>query len=281
MPDGRRPRTRYSRRLPAPRRHRLVRAVARAAARAGGTWRPVAAVFRRELRGYFATPLALVFLVIFLILNGILTFQAGAFFERGRADLIPFFRFHPWLYLLLGPALAMRLWAEERRSGTLEVLLTLPLTPAQAVVGKFLAAWGVLALALVLTLPMWAVVTYLGRPDHGVIAAGYLGSLLLAGAYLAVGAAASAIGRSQVVAFILAVAACFAFTAPGSSPVLGFLGDWLPAGLVEPLAWFSFEARFGALMRGVLDARDLVFFATTIALFLVFNTALVASGRRT
>ena len=273
--DSRR-KTRYRRRLPEPAHLRLGRDLTGLAAAA----RPIAVIFRRELAGYFATPLALVFLVIFLILNGILTFQVGAFFERGRADLVPFFRFHPWLYLLLGPALAMRLWAEERRAGTIEVLMTLPVTPAQAVLGKFLAAWCLTACALALTLPMWITVSFLGDPDHGVILTGYLGSLMLAGTYLAVGSAASAIGRSQVVAFILAVAACFAFTAPGSSPVLGFLGDWLPASLVQPLAWFSFEARFAAIIRGVLDARDVVFFTGTMALFLFFNVLLVSGGGR-
>ncbi len=227
--------------------------------------------FVRELRSYFATPVAWVFIVIFLALSGALTFFVGDFFGRGQADLQTFFTFHPWLYLLLIPAVAMRLWAEERRGGTIELLLTLPLTLVQAVIAKFLAAWAFIAIALAGTLPMWLTVDWLGRPDNGVIVAGYLGSLFMAGAYLAIGAAMSALTKSQAVAFVIAAAVCFLFTAAGSPLTLGLLSSWLPAGLVEGLASFSFLVHVNAIMRGVIDLRDVVFFGSTIVFFLFVN----------
>lgn len=172
-------------------------------------------VFRRELAGYFATPVAYVFIVIFLFLNGIFTFYLGDFYERGQADLQPFFTWHPWLYLFLVPALGMRLWAEERRSGTIELLMTLPISVGQAVLGKFLAAWAFTAIGLVLTFPVWITVNYLGDPDNGVVLAGYFGSLMLAGASLAIAACLSALTRNQVIAFVVAVSVCFLFTVAG------------------------------------------------------------------
>ncbi len=189
----------------------------------------VKTLFQRELAAYFATPLAVVFIVIYLALTGVFTFYLGNFYERGQADLQPFFTFHPWLYLLLVPAIAMRLWAEERKSGTIELLLTLPVTMWQAVLGKFLAAWVFLGIALALTFPMWLTVAYLGAPDHGVIVASYIGSWLMAGAYLSVGACISALTKNQVIAFVATLVVCLLFTLAGFPLVLDAFSGWAPA----------------------------------------------------
>ena len=232
-------------------------------------------IFNRELAGYFATPLAYVFIVIFLVLAGILTFFAGDFFERGQADLQAFFTFHPWLYLVLIPALSMRLWAEERKSGTIELFLTLPISMTQAVLGKFLAAWAFAGIALILTFPFWITVNILGSPDNGVIVASYIGSFLMAGAYLAIGGALSALTKSQIIAFVVTAAVCFFFTVAGSSIVLSFLSGWAPAGFMATLSFFSFLTHFNAIIRGVIDLRDLVFFVSVMALCLFANALLV------
>src|SRR5712692_3391439 len=195
--------------------------------------RRIFAIFRRELVGYFATPLAYVFIVIFLVLAGVLTFFVGNFFERGQADLQAFFTFHPWLYLVLIPALSMRLWAEERKTGTIELFLTLPIRLSEAVLGKFLAAWCFAGIALALTFPFWLTVDFLGEPDHGVILAGYLGSWLMAGAILAIGAAVSATTKNQVIAFVVTVALVFVLIAAGTSTVLGLFQGWAPEGLID------------------------------------------------
>ena len=237
------------------------------------------ALFRRELAGYFATPIAAVFVVVFLVLAGALPIYAGDFFGRGEADLEPFFAFLPWLYLLLAPAMAMRLWAEEARSGTAELLFTLPIGPGTAVLAKFLAGWAVMALALALTFPMWLTVAWLGDPDHRVIAAGYGGSLLVAGLYLAVASAASAVTRNQVVAFILGVALCLLVTIPGAPALAGLLGDRLPAGIAEALAVFGVLPHVRPIARGVIDLRDLIFFATVTAFFL-FAASVALNLRR-
>ncbi len=234
----------------------------------------VLTVFRRELAGYFATPVAYVFIVIFLVLAGVLTFAVGGFFARGQADLQPFFSFIPWLFLFLVPALTMRLWAEERRLGTIELLLTLPLAQWQAVVGKYLAAWAFCGIALVLTFPMVITVNLLGRPDNGVILTGYVGSLLVAGAFLAVGAAISALTKNQVIAFVLSVAACFFLVAAGSPIVTDFLSQRLPV-MAEVARALSVTDRLAGFSRGVIAARDLVFFATFIGFFLFANTVAV------
>lgn len=235
---------------------------------------PVRTVFRRELASYFATPVAYVFIVIFLILAGAMTFYYGEFFERGRADLLPFFGFHPWLYLFLVPAIAMRLWAEERKSGTIELLLTLPITMWQAVVAKFLAAWAFIGIALALTFPIWITVNYLGDPDNGVIVASYLGSLLMAGAFLAIGSCLSAATRNQVVAFILTVVICFLLLMAGYPLVLGFFQTLLPQGVVDAIAGLSLFSHFQAISKGVVDLRDLAYFALTIIVWL-YATAIV------
>lgn len=235
----------------------------------------VLAVLRREFGSYFATPLAVVFLVIFLALAGAFTFYLGGFYETGQADLQAFFRFHPWLYLLLAPAVAMRLWAEERKSGTLELLLTLPLAPWQAVLGKFLAAWVFLGLALVLTFPMWITVTWLGSPDHGVIVASYLGSWLMAGAFLAVGGALSAATRSQVVSFVLTVVVCLLLLLAGFPMALDLVRGWAPQAWVDAVAGLSFLTHYQAISRGVLDLRDVVFFLGSIAAWLAATVIVI------
>lgn len=235
---------------------------------------PTLAVFRRELASYFATPLAYVFIVIFLMLAGALTFYFGGLFERGQADLQPFFLLHPSLYLFLVPAVAMRLWAEERRAGTIELLLTLPLGLWQAVLGKFLAAWAFVGIALALTFPVWITVNWLGDPDNGVILAGYVGSGLMAGAFLAVGGCLSALTRSQVVAFILTVVVCFLLLLSGYPVVQDFIRGVLPAMFVDAVAQISFLTHFQAITRGVLDLRDLVFFLLVIGAWL-YATVLV------
>jgi ABC-2 type transport system permease protein len=234
---------------------------------------------KRELTAYFASPLAYVFITAFLVLSALLTFQLGGFFARGQADLVPFFDFHPWLYLVLVPAVGMRLWAEERRSGTLELLLSLPVTSAQLVIAKFAAGWAFLGLALALTAPMWIAVAYLGDPDHGAILAGYLGSWLMAGGYLAVAACLSAATQNQVVAFVLALAACFALLAGGSDVGQGLLGELLPAGLADALAQLSALSRFDGFKQGMIQLTDVVFFCALIACALVANTALVELKR--
>jgi ABC-2 type transport system permease protein len=238
-------------------------------------------VFKRELAGYFATPLAFIFIVIFLFLTGIFTFYVGNFFERGQADLRPFFNFHPWLYLFLIPAIAMRLWAEERKSGSIELLLTLPLSSGAAVLGKFLAAWIFTGLALAMTFPMWITVAYLGRPDHGVILAGYIGSFLMAGGYLAIGACLSAVTKNQVIAFVLAVVVCFLFTVSGAPMVLDFFQGWAPRFLINTIAGFSFLTHFNAIALGVIEIRDLVYFASLIAFWLYANLVVVEYKKAT
>jgi gliding motility-associated transport system permease protein len=237
------------------------------------------AIYRRELASYFATPLAYVFIVIFLVLAGSFTFSLGGFYERGQADLASFFNFHPWLYLFLVPAVAMRLWAEERRSGSVELLLTLPVRPGIAVVGKFLAAWSFVALALALTFPMWITVNYLGSPDNGAILAGYVGSLLMAGGFLAVGSCLSAATKSQVIAFILAVVVCFVLLLAGYPLVLDAFRGWAPDTIVDAIASLSFLTHFQAISKGVLDLRDLVYFAMTIGVWL-YATTLVLELRK-
>ena len=231
-------------------------------------------ILRREFSSYFATPLAAVFIIIYLLLAGAFSFFLGDFYETGQADLQVFFRFHPWLYLLLVPAVAMGLWAEERKSGTLELLLTQPVTLWQAVLGKFLAAWAFVGLALALTIPIWITVNWLGDPDNGVILASYLGSWLMAGAFLAVGSCLSAVTRSQVVAFILTVLACLLFLLAGFPLALDPLRAVVPQLVVDAVSGLSFLTHFQAITRGVLDLRDVFYFLLTIAAWL-FATVLV------
>ncbi|WAC43401.1 ABC transporter permease subunit [Pseudomonas sp. SL4(2022)] len=232
-------------------------------------------VFKRELASYFATPLAYVFILIFLVLSGVFTFYLGGFFESGQANLAPFFNFHPWLYLFLVPAIAMRLWAEERKSGTIELLMTLPITRFDAVTGKFLAAWVFAGLALLLTFPMIITVNYLGEPDNGAIITGYIGSWLLAGAYLAIGSCMSALAKNQVIAFILAVSVCFLFIVSGFPMVLDGFSGWAPQWFVDAVASLSFLTRFDAISKGVIDLRDLLYFLTLIAAWLAATAVVI------
>jgi len=236
---------------------------------------PVGAVMRRELRSYFVTPVAYVFLVIFLVLAGILTFYAGDFYERGQADLQPFFVMHPWLYLILVPAITMRMWAEEAKGGTLELLLTLPVTLWQAMLGKFLAAWLFIGLALVLTFPIWITVNYLGSPDNGVILAGYLGSWMMAGTFIAIGACLSALTNSQVVAFVLTALVSVLLMLVGQPQVLDFLQGGLPNRLINGVAHLSILQHFEAIARVVLDVRDLLYFLLSMVGWLIAGVLLL------
>jgi ABC-2 type transport system permease protein len=231
-------------------------------------------VARREFSGYFATPVAVVFIVIFLALQGVLTFNLGSFFDRDQADLTPFFSFLPWVFLLLVPAITMRLWAEERRLGTIELLLTLPLRQSEAVVGKFLAAWGFCAVALALTFPFWITVNVLGRPDNGVIVCGYVGALLVAGAFLSVGSALSAATKNQVIAFVLSIAVCFVFAVASYPLVTDFIAHSSPM-LANFARRVSVNERFLAFTRGELELRDLIYFASFIGFWLFLNTVIV------
>jgi ABC-2 type transport system permease protein len=237
------------------------------------------AIARRELASYFATPLAYVFILLFLVLAALLTFNLGNLYERGQADLAPFFSYHPWLYLFLVPSVSMRLWAEERRSGSIELLLTQPIALWQAVLGKFLAAWLFTTLALALTFPVWITVNFLGAPDNGVIVAAYIGSALMAGGFLAIGSCMSALTRNQVIAFILAGLACFLFLLAGFPLVLDAFRGWAPQALVDAIASLSFLTHFESIRKGVIDLRDLLYFALLIGTFLA-ATALVLDLRR-
>jgi ABC-2 type transport system permease protein len=232
-------------------------------------------IFKREFAAYFATPLAYVFIVIFLFAMGAFTFYIGHFFDNGVADLSVFFAYHPWLYLFLVPALSMRLWAEERRAGTMELLLTLPIPLWATVLGKYLAAWAFTGVALALTFPIWLTVNYLGSPDNGVILSSYIGSFLMAGGYLAIGSAISATTSNQVIAFVVSVVVCFLFTISGAPLVLDFFRAWAPFAVVSAIASFSFITHFSAITQGVIDLRDLVFFFSLIALFLAANVVAV------
>lgn len=235
----------------------------------------ITVLLKRELSGYFATPVAYVFIVIFLLLVGILTFNQANFYENGQADLRAFFTWHPWLYLFLIPAISMRLWAEERKQGTIELLMTLPVTMGQSVVAKFLAAWAFTGIALALTFPMWITVNYLGSPDNGVILASYLGSFLMAGGYIAIGACVSAITKNQVIAFVLSVMICFGFVLAGFPTVLDFFSGWTPRPILEAISSFSFMTHFQSIMKGVIDVRDFVFFASLIVCFLFANAVIL------
>lgn len=242
-------------------------------------WTNIKTIMKRELGGYFTSPIAYVFLVIFLLLTGFFTFTVGNFFERGEASLVSFFTWHPWLYLFLVPAVGMRLWSEERRLGTMELLLTMPITTWQAIVGKFLASWLFLALALVLTFPVVITVNYLGDPDNGVIVAGYVGSLLLAGSYLAISCMTSALTRNQVISFIVSVMICLFLILAGYTPVTDLLVRWANPVVVDIIAAFSVMTHFEGFQRGVLDIRDTVFFASVIG-FALFTTGVIIRNQR-
>lgn len=237
--------------------------------------RVIKAITRRELGGYFATPLAAVFIVIFLLMSGFFTFEMGNFYYRGQADLEPFFSYHPWLYLFLIPAISMRIWAEERKTGSIELLLTLPVTTSEAVTGKFLAAWLFAGLTLLLTFPVWITVNYLGQPDNGVIVAAYIGSWLMAGAFLALGCCISATTRNQVIAFIVSVSVCLLFILAGFSMVLDSFEGWLPPTWIDIISQLSFLTHFQSVSRGVLDIRDILFFVLFGACWLMATVQVI------
>ena len=244
------------------------------------SWANIKTIAKRELGAYFTSPLAYVFIVIFLLLCGFFTFMIGGFFERGEATLAhSFFDWHPWFYLFLVPAVGMRLWAEERRVGTLELLLTMPVTAWQAIVGKFLASWVFLGLALLLTFPVVMTVNYLGTPDNGVIFTGYIGSWLMAGAYLAISCITSAMTRTQVVSFIISVVACFFLILAGFAPVVRFLEGWASPTMVDFVTSFSVITHFDGFQKGVLDSRDVLFFLSVIG-FSLFSTSVILSEHR-
>ena len=237
----------------------------------GKSW----AISKRELRAYFTTPLAYVFIVIFVALNGVTAFYFGALFDRGQADMQPLFGFLPWLYLFLIPAVAMRLWAEERKAGTLELLMTLPVSTFDAVFGKFLAAWIFAGIALSLTFPVWITVNYLGDPDNGVIIASYLGGFLMAGSYLAIGGFVSAMTRNQVIAFVIGAAVIFLFMMSGLELVQSAFRGWAPELVIDLVRSFSFLVHYDAIIRGVIDVRDMIFFVSIIGVFLFANMVVV------
>ena len=228
-------------------------------------------VIRRELADYFTTPVAYVFIVVFLVLLGALTFFMGSFFGRGQADLSAFFQFHAWVYMLLIPAISMRMWAEERKSGTIELLMTLPLSLKQVVIGKYLAAVSCVTITLALTFPLWITVNYLGDPDNGIILTGYVGSLLMAAGFLAIGAFISALTKNQVVAFVMTTAVCFVLIASGAPIVLSLFSGWAPKFLIEFIASLSFLTHYADISKGVLDLRDAIYFLSVITVFLVAN----------
>jgi ABC-2 type transport system permease protein len=233
------------------------------------------AICKRELKAYFTTPLAYVFIVIFVALNGTTAFYFGGLFDRGQADLQSLFSFHPWLYLFLIPAVAMRLWADERKTGTLEILMTLPISTVEAVLGKFLAAWAFIVIALALTFPIWATINYLGDPDNGVIVTNYLGSIMMAGAYLAIGGFVSAQTRNQVIAFVIGAAVIFLFMMSGLELVLAVFQSWAPASVTDLVQSLSFLTHYDSIIQGVIDIRDVIFFLSIIGLFLFANVVTV------
>jgi len=235
-------------------------------------------VFKRELKSYFEAPVAYVFLIAFLLLIGFLTFSVAMYYERNTADLSPFFFWHPWVYLLLVPAATMGLWAEERRSGTIELLLTMPITLTEAVIGKFLAGWAFITIAILLTFPIVITTIYLGSPDAGAILCGYVGSILMAGAYVSVGMFTSSMTRSQVIAFVLSLVFCLLLVMAGWPPVTNFFMKYAP-GLVDIISSISFMAHYESIGRGVLDMGDIVYFIS-VMIFMGFATHLLLENRK-
>jgi ABC-2 type transport system permease protein len=232
-------------------------------------------IAKREFAAYFATPLATVFLVIFVALTGAFAFYVGGFFERGQADLTAFFSYHPWLYLLLVPAIAMRLWAEERKTGSIELLMTLPISPWEAILGKFLAAWAFIGLALVLTFPMWITVNYLGSPDNGVIFSSYLGSVLIAGVFLAIGSCISALTKNQVIAFIVSSLICFLLVMSGYEMVLNSVRAIMPGIAVSAIQSLSVLTHYEDFLKGIISLPAIVFCLSLIAFALFANKIII------
>ena len=233
----------------------------------------LSAIFKRELFSYYASPLAVMFMIIFLIIAASFTIHLGSFFERDQADMLSLFRFLPWLCIIFAPALAMRVWAEDIRNNTLELLMTLPVTPLALVLGKFLALWLVGALSLMLTLPIWLVITYLGEPDHGMIISGYIGGIILIGAYLAITQALSIFTRNQLLALVPGVALCFLLTVTGSQLVQAYLEGWVSPSLLSVLSSLSLMVHYENFIRGLIDLRSILFFAVVIVSALAINWA--------
>jgi ABC-2 type transport system permease protein len=237
-------------------------------------------IYKRELKSYFETPSAYVFAVVFLLLSGVFTFYLSNFYETGVATLDGFFSWHPWLYLFLVPAISMRLWSEERRLGSLELLMTLPVTTLEVVLGKYLAAWSFLSIALLLTFPIWITVNYLGDPDNGVIIAGYIASLIMAGGYLAIGACISSLTRNQVVAFVISAVVCFLFTISGFSMVLNFFSSLgFSQIMIDTINSLSILTNFLDMTKGVLEVKSLLFFFSLIVFWLAINIVVVNHNR--
>jgi len=234
-------------------------------------------IIKREFSSYFATPLAYVFILVFLVLSSAFTFYLGQFYERGQADLLPFFNFHPWLYLFLIPAVSMRLWSEERKTGSIELLLTLPITLWDAILGKFLAAWAFVGLALVGTFPIWLSVNYLGQPDNGAILAGYMGRWLMSGAFLAIGCCMSALTKNQIIAFILTGITCLFLVLAGFPMVLNFFESWVPSLVLDLITGLSIISHFIAISKGVLALTDLVYFFAMMVLWLYLTHLALAA----
>ena len=239
----------------------------------------ILSIYKREFTSYFVTPVAYVFIVIFLFMTGVFTFYLGAFYESNQADLEPFFRFHPWLYLFLIPAISMRLWSDERKSGTIELLMTLPVSITDTVVAKYLAAWSFTAIALSLTFPMWITVNYLGNPDNTVVLASYIGSLIMAGGFLAIGSCISALTKSQVIAFVISVVICFMFILSGFPMVLDLFEDWAPQAVIDAIASFSFLTHFTSSKKGLIDIRDVIYFAALITFWLYVNVVIIENKK--
>ena len=237
------------------------------------------AIIKRELSGYFGSPVAYVFIIIFLVMSGFFTFSVSGLYELGQADLRAFFQWLPWIFLFLVPAVGMRLWAEERRTGTIELILTMPVTLTEAVAGKFLAAWLFVGIALALTFPLVLTVVYLGDPDLGAIVCGYVGGFLMAGAYLSVGCMTSALTRNQVISFILSVVVCLFLVLAGWPPVTDILAGWAPMWLVDVVSGFSFMPHFASMERGVIDLRDLLYFVS-VMFFMLFSNGVILQNRR-
>lgn len=236
-------------------------------------------ICKREFTSFFATPVAYIFILIFLLMSGVFTFLFGGFYERGQADLLSFFDFHPWLYLFLVPAIAMRTWSEERKNGSIELIMTLPITTMQIMLGKFFAAWAILGLCLLMTFPLWLTVNYLGQPDNGIIIAAYLGSWLMSGAFLAVGICMSATTRNQVVAFILAIVVCFVFVIVGSPVVIDLFQLWAPNVLVDAIAALSFLTHFQNMAKGVIVLNDVLFYCLSIAVWLYAGYVIIERNK--
>lgn len=228
-------------------------------------------IFLRELKNYFITPIAYVFMTIFLLMNGIFTFYIGSFFTRGIADLAPFFSAHPWIYMVFIPAVTMRLWAEEKKQGTMELLFTLPITTIEAVIAKVLAAWSFMIISLGLTFPLFIAVNYLGSPDNGVIIAGYIGSILMAGAFIAIGACVSAITSNQVIAFVGSFLICLLFNVSGFPLVIDYFSNILPDFMVETIQTFSFITNFDTIVKGLIDAKVIVYFISVLLSWMLAN----------